>query len=471
MLLTLTCTASQADDLGYLLLKNPANVFEATLSFGKLTVCWPECSPERATVALLLDVDPIGLVRNNRSSGQTLDQYVNDRPYVASSLLSVAIVEAFGTAMNGRSRERPERVAEKLPFEVHVDVLHVSAAENLVPRLFEPLGYTVELERLPLDPRFPAWGASTVYRLTLRGEQTVQDLLSHLYVLMPVLDNSKHYFVGPDEVEKLLKKGERWLPTHPEYTLIARRYLNYRHARVREAIERIEALQEDTTEDQDEKDTLAEVQEEAVEAPMRLHEDRLQTAMEQVRNLSPVPQKALDLGCGEGRLLKLLLAERTLTEIVGIDVSSFALERAARFLHLDTMPPRQRERIRVQQGSVVYRDERFAGFDVALLIEVIEHLDPPRLTAMEGVVFGHARPRRVVITTPNSEYNRKWPTLSAGKFRHNDHRFEWTRAEFEAWSERVAQEKGYTVIRQGIGPEDAELGAPTQMAIFDRTAA
>jgi len=469
MLLTLTCTAPQADELGYLLLKNPANVFEATLSFGKLTVCWPECSCDRSTVALLLDVDPIGLVRNNRP-GNTLDQYVNDRPYVASSLLSVALVEAFSTAMNGRSRERPDRVSEKLPFEVHVDVLHVANAEDLVPRLFEPLGYAVELDRLPLDPRFPEWGASSIYRLTLRGEQTVQDLLSHLYVLMPVLDNSKHYFIGADEVEKLLKKGERWLPTHPEYSVIARRYLNYRHAQVRAAIERIEALQEDTIVDQDEKDEAAEVQEEAAEAPLRLHDERLRAALQEVLTLAPPAQRALDLGCGEGRLLKMMLGERSLTEVVGIDVSSFALERAARLLHLDTMPPRQRERIRLLQGSVVYRDDRFAGFDVALLVEVIEHLDPPRLAAMEGVVFGHARPRRVVITTPNAEYNRKWPTLSAGKFRHNDHRFEWTRPEFQTWSARVAEERGYSVSWQGIGPDDLELGAPTQMAVFDRQA-
>jgi 3' terminal RNA ribose 2'-O-methyltransferase Hen1 len=468
MLLTLTCTAPNADDLGYLLLKNPANVFETTLSFGKLMVCWPECGPDRCTAALLLDVDPVGLVRNNRGV-HTLDQYVNDRPYVASSMLSVALVEAFSTAMNGRSRERPERVTEKMPFEVHIDVLHMANAEDLVPRLFEPLGYTVELERLPLDTRFPQWGESTVYRLTLRAEQTVQDLLAHLYVLMPVLDNAKHYFVGADEVEKLLKKGERWLPTHPEYALIARRYLNYRHARVREAIERIEALQEDTTADPEEEEAEAAQQEAAAEAPLRLHDERLRTAVEAVRSLSPAAERALDLGCGEGRLIKMLLEERSLREIVGADVSSFALERAAQRLHLDTMPPRQRDRIRLLQGSAVYRDDRFAGFDVALLIEVIEHLDLPRLTAMEGVVFGHARPRRVVITTPNAEYNRKWPTLSAGKFRHNDHRFEWTRAEFQEWGARVGREKGYTVGWQGIGPEDAELGAPTQMAIFDRS--
>jgi 3' terminal RNA ribose 2'-O-methyltransferase Hen1 len=469
MLLTITCTAPNADDLGYLLHKNPANVFESALAFGKVTVCWPECRADRCTAALLLDVDPVGLVRNRRRT-HTLEQYVNDRPYVASSLLSVALVEAFSTAMNGRSRERPERVTEKMPFEVHIDVLHVANAAELIPRLFEPLGYTVQLERLPLDPRFPTWGESSVVRLTLLGAQTVQDLLSHLYVLIPVLDNSKHYFVGEDEVEKLLKKGERWLPAHPEYALIARRYLNYRQARVREAVERIEALQEDTTVDQDEQDAEAGVQEEAAEAPLRLHEDRLQTAVEQVRSLSPPAERALDLGCGEGRLVKMLLEERGLREIVGIDVSSFALDRASQRLHLDTLPPRQRDRVRLLHGSIVYRDDRFAGFDVALLIEVIEHLDPPRLTAMEGVVFGHARPRRVVITTPNAEYNRKWPTLPAGKFRHNDHRFEWTREEFHDWSTRVGQEKGYTVTWQGIGPEDSELGAPTQMAIFDRSA-
>jgi len=466
VLLTITCEAERATDLGYLLHKNPASIFTAQKWFGGITVFYPEADERRCTAALLLDVDPVGLVRNNgRANG--LDQYVNDRPYVASSLLGVALIEAFSTAMNGRSKERSERVTEKMPLRAHLAALNCAGGAEMVTRLFAPLGYVVTAQRAPLDGRFPAWGESSIYSVTLEGRQTVQDLLTHLYVLIPVLDNAKHYYVGADEVEKLLKKGERWLADHPEKELITRRYLSYRQAMIREALARLEPVREDATETQEEADARQEAQEVAVEEPLRLNEAHMQAALAAVRSLEPPARRVLDLGCGEGRLLKLLLAERSLAEIVGVDVAAHTLERAAQRLRLETLPERQRARIRLFQGSLVYRDDRFCGFDAALLIEVIEHLDPPRLAALEAVVFRNARPRRVVVTTPNAEYNAKWPSLPAGKFRHRDHRFEWTRAQFWEWAERVAEQTGYAVTFQGIGPEDADLGSPTQMAVFD----
>ncbi len=467
MLLTLTCEAENATDLGYLLHKNPASLFQAKKWFGEIAVFFPEADTRRCTAALLLDVDPVGLVRGRERQAGSLDQYVNDRPYVTSSLMSVALVEAFSTAINGRSRERPERVGEKLPLRAHLAALNCAGGSDLLTRLFAPLGYTVTAQRQPLDTRFPAWGESEVYAVTLEGRQTVQDLLTHLYVLIPVLDNAKHYFVGADEVDKLLQKGERWLTGHPEQALITRRYLNYRQAMIREALARLQELREDTTETQEETDARAEAQETAVEEPLRLNEMRLQAALAAVRALQPPARRVLDLGCGEGNLLKLLLEDRNFTEIVGVDVAAHTLEQAAQRLRLATLPERQKERIKLLQGSVVYRDDRFSGFDVALLIEVIEHLDPPRLTALERVVFRHARPRRVVLTTPNRDYNAVWPSLPAGRFRHRDHRFEWTRAEFREWVERVAAQQGYGVAFQGIGPEDAALGCPTQMVVFD----
>ena len=190
-------------------------------------------------------------------------------------------------------------------------------------------------------------------------------------------------------------------------------------------------------------------------------------ALEAVRAMEPKPSRVLDLGCGEGRLLKKLLAERYLTEIVGVDVAAHILEHAARRLKLDDAPEREKARVKLIQGSLVYRDERFNHFDAALLIEVIEHLDAPRLAAMEQVVFRHARPRRVILTTPNAEYNRMWPSLPADKFRHRDHRFEWTRTEFQEWANRVANQEKYVVQFVPIGPEDETVGSPTQMAIFD----
>lgn len=467
MLLTIACEARDATDLGYLLHKNPESVYQETLPFGEITVFYPEAAPERCTVALLLEVDTVGLVRGSKNRSGGLDQYVNDRPYVASSLLSVALNAAFSTAMNGRSRERAERVTEKMNLRASLSAVACAAGEDLLTRFFSPLGYTVSVESLPLDPLASENETSSVYTLTLAGTQTVQDLLSHLYVLMPVLDNAKHYYIGADEMEKLLAKGSRWLPDHPERDLITRRYLRYRAALIRPTLERLQALAEESPDTPEETEARAVAPEEAVETPMRLNDLRLEAALEAVRAAQPAASRVLDLGCGEGKLLQRLLDERQMTQIVGVDVSSLTLERAVQRLRLDRMHERQRARLQLLQGSVVYRDDRFRGFDVALLIEVIEHLDPPRLTAMESVVFGHARPRRVVLTTPNAEYNVLWPTLPAGRFRHGDHRFEWTRAEFQQWAQRVAEQFGYAVAFQPVGPEDPMYGSPTQMAIFD----
>jgi 3' terminal RNA ribose 2'-O-methyltransferase Hen1 len=465
MLITITSTAENAVDLGYLLHKNPANLCQAQTSSGRVSVFYPEASAERCTVALLLEVDPVALVRGR--GAYSLDQYVNDRPYVASSLVSVALTEAFGTAMNGRSRERQERVAEKMPLTARVAAVNCRGGEALFQRLFGPLGYEVACRREPLDLDGHNPEDSDVYSLTLEGMETVQNLLSHLYVLLPVLDNAKHYFVGLDEADKLLKRGEGWLAKHPEREFIVQRYLNYRSAVIRSAMERLQ-LREENAEPQEEIDERQESQELKAEAPLHLNEARLNAALVAVTSLLPPARRVLDLGCGEGRLLRKLLRETSIGEIVGVDVSAQILERAAGSLKLETLPERQRQRIQLLHGSLVYRDERFKDFDAALLIEVIEHLDPPRLAAMESVVFQHARPRRLIVTTPNAEYNVMWPSLPAGKFRHGDHRFEWSRGQFQEWSRRAAEAFAYAVSFQGIGPERENVGSPTQMAIFDR---
>lgn len=149
-------------------------------------------------------------------------------------------------------------------------------------------------------------------------------------------------------------------------------------------------------------------------------------------------------------------------------MSHRSLEAAARRIHLDTMAPRQRQRIDLAQGALTYLDSRLKDFDTATLIEVIEHLDPPRLGALERAVFGYAQPHTVIVTTPNREYNALFPGLAAGSMRHRDHRFEWSREEFGQWTEQVADRFGYSVQTSGIGPVDDSLGAPTQMAVFTR---
>jgi 3' terminal RNA ribose 2'-O-methyltransferase Hen1 len=176
--------------------------------------------------------------------------------------------------------------------------------------------------------------------------------------------------------------------------------------------------------------------------------------------------RVLDLGCGSGKLLGRLMEDKQFEQVVGMDVSYRSLEVAADRLNLERMPEKQRQRLRLFQGSLIYRDKRLAGFDAAAVVEVIEHMDPPRLAAFERVLFDFARPGTVVLTTPNVEYNVNFETLPAGQFRHKDHRFEWTRAQFQQWAKTVAERFGYAVRFLPIGTDDPQLGPPTQMAVF-----
>ncbi len=458
MLLTVTYTGRPATDLGYLLHKNPARTQEFSLAFGKAHVFYPEATEERCTMALLLDVDPVGLVRGRG----TLSQYVNDRPYVASSFLSVALVQVLRTAMTGKCESRPELAQTALPLEARLAVLPSRGGEPLLRRLFEPLGYTVAVEGHPLDEKFPQWGGSRCYTVTLTNTCRLSELLTHLYVLVPVLDDEKHYWVGEEELEKLLRRGEGWLGAHPERELIAHRYLR-RRTLAREAVRR---LTEAEGADPDAEEEAHAEEEAEVEEKISLNQQRIGSVVAALKAAGA--KTVLDLGCGEGQLLRALLEDRSFQQVVGMDVSHRALERARQKLRLESMPPTQQERIRLMQGALTYRDDRLEGYDAAAVVEVIEHLDPPRLRAFERVLWEFARPLTVVLTTPNVEYNVRWETLPAGKHRHKDHRFEWTRAEFRAWASGVAERNGYTVRYLPVGPEDAEVGPPTQMAVFSR---
>jgi 3' terminal RNA ribose 2'-O-methyltransferase Hen1 len=436
------------------------------LSFGKAHVFYPEATPERCTAALLLDVDPVALVRTRRGpsgEGGALDQYVNDRPYVASSFLSVAIARVLASALGGSSKGRPELVDKPLPLVARITVLPCRGGEDILKRLFEPLGYTVRAEHHTLDEEFPEWGESNYYTVELEQEISLQKFLTHLYVLIPVLDAEKHYWVGQDEVDKLLRHGEGWLQAHPERELIVKRYLRYQKHLATEALARLIGDEEANPEAEQEKKAE---QEEAIEKPILLNQLRLEAVTQAVT--ASGASHVIDLGCGEGRLLRELLKHKQFQEIAGMDVSHRSLEVASERLHLDTMPPKQKERIRLFQGSLMYKDKRLAGFEAATVVEVIEHLDPPRLAAFERVVFEHAKPNTIIITTPNVEYNVRFETLPAGQFRHKDHRFEWTREQFQSWAEGLAQRYGYAVVFSPIGNEDAEVGAPTQMGVFTK---
>lgn len=475
MFLTITTTGSAdrpATDLGFLLHKHPDKSQQFSTSHGTAHVLYPEADAERCTAALLLEVDPIALVRRGRGKGRggapdsALGQYVNDRPYAASSLLAVALRSVFASAMKGQCAARPELVARAMPLRIEVPVLPARGGAELVRKLFQPLGWSVLAEPVTLDETFPEWGDSRYVRLVLEGERTLAEALRHLYVLLPVLDDAKHYWVAPDEVDKLLRAGDGWLEDHPEQRVIVGRYLARRWSLTRQAMERLELerLAESDGVVAEEIDNAVDEEADTEERPVPLAVQRREAILTVLR--SEQAARVLDLGCGQGQLVGALLKEGQFTEIVGVDVSMRALHEARRRLRLDRMAERQAGRVRLVQGSLAYTDSRLKGYDAAVLSEVVEHVDPARLPALEYAVFGSARPRTVVVTTPNVEYNVRWESLPAGHVRHADHRFEWTRGEFQEWAREVAVRHGYEVSFGPVGPDDPEVGPPTQLAHF-----
>jgi 3' terminal RNA ribose 2'-O-methyltransferase Hen1 len=432
--------SSPGDTLSYLLYKHPSRVQGFDLAFGNATVFYPQADENATQVALLVDVDSTDLARSKRFkvSGFELGHYVNDRAYAASSLLSVAIAKVFRSALIGQDpAERPGEADKARDLDIHVPSVRSRGGSSLVRNLFEPLGWEVETsEYVP-----------TCVDLTLHGHLTLKDALSHLYVLLPVLDDAKHYWVGDGEIDKLMRHAQGWLADHPAREVITQRYLAHQKGYVADATARL--LGEDI---------------EATPScqPPKLSVQRTDFLVATLTALGV--HKVLDLGCGEGKLVRALLGDPRF-EVLGADVSSTVLARAE--ASLERLSDRQRERVSFIQASATYRDTRFSGFDALVLSEVVEHLDPDRLDSLERTVFGYAQPTHVLVTTPNAEYNALYG-MEDGAMRHSDHRFEWTRSQFQQWAGALAQRTGYTVSFEGVGDEDPQAGFPTQAAVFTK---
>jgi 2-polyprenyl-3-methyl-5-hydroxy-6-metoxy-1,4-benzoquinol methylase len=499
VLLTITTTWDPATDLGFLLHKHPDRVQSFDEPSGRAFVFYPEATRERCTAALLLEVDPVGLIRGRRGrSGSggpppaeafALGQYVNDRPYAASSLLAMAMKDVFRSALAGRCEARPDLAATALPLEIRIPALPCRGGADLVKRVFEPLGWQVTADASLLDPQIPAWGESRYLSVTLTGNCVLAAALNHLYVLLPVLDDAKHYWVSSDEVDKLIRAGQGWLAAHPEKELITQRYLAHRHQLTQSALARLAESDEIA---EDDLDNATEAGRDLIladtakppggsgpsgsgvppgssvspQATQSLHQLRRSAVLAAIRAAGA--RRVGDLGCGEGALVSDLLADRSIEHVTATDVSARALQHAARRLRLDEMTPGQQARVEVFQSSLTYTDDRLKNLDAVVLMEVIEHVDPPRLGALERNVFAHAAPSTVIVTTPNVEYNVRFETLPAGASRHRDHRFEWTRAQFRAWASAAGDTYGYQVRYLPVGPDDPEVGPPTQLAVFTR---
>ena len=373
--------------------------------------------------------------------------------------MSVAIGEMFSTAMSGRSKERQELAETSIPLIASLPVVASRGGVGLIEKLFGPLGYSVKATGSVLDEKFPSGARRPISPSSLPQRTRLQDLLAHLYVLIPVLDNEKHYWVGEDEIQKLLNRGEGWLAQHPEKDLIVSRYLKRQRHLTREALER---MSEDELESDEPQETVRDEEEQKVERPLGLHEQRLGTVLSVLGVFGP--KRVVDLGCGEGKLLRSLLADPQFESILGMDVSWRSIEITKERLRIDQLPERQRSGVGLIQGSLMYRDERIGGFDAAAVVEVIEHLDAPRLSAFERVLFEFARPATAIITTPNSEYNPLFETLPAGQFRHRDHRFRVDARRVRA----VGQFDGLAIRISGALSADRVRGRGTRSTHSDR---
>ncbi len=490
MLVTITTRGDAAPDLSHLLHKHPGRAQAFDLSVGTAHVFYPADTADVCTAALLLEVDAVALARSKRygADAQALSRYVNDRPYASTSMTALAIGQVFRSAMGGRSTSRPGRAAAPMDLDIALTSVPSEVDEQgvgLATRLFAPLGWDVEEARSALDETRPEWGAATTVGLRLRGRVRLADALRQLTVLLPVLDDAKHYWVGDDEVGMLLRRGEGWLAGHPLRELITTRSLAHQRGLVEDATTRlldggrdagvvdggtVDAGAEDGTGAPSgpggttPADTTPPADEVVAETPLyRRRAEAVLTALADVR-----AHTVADVGCGEGALLRHLFADRSFTTVIGTDVAPRELARAERRLRLDDVSDEQRARVRLLQSSVTYSDDRIAGLDAVVLMEVVEHVDPERLPALEASVFQAARPGAVVVTTPNAEHNVRYEHLAAGRFRHPDHRFEWTRAAFRAWAQAVADRHGYTAEFRPVGDDDPEVGPPTQLALFRR---
>ncbi|WP_416398563.1 methyltransferase domain-containing protein [Allohahella sp. A8] len=194
-----------------------------------------------------------------------------------------------------------------------------------------------------------------------------------------------------------------------------------------------------------------------------LHEARLAGVVQAL--VKSGASRVLDLGCGSGELLIELRAQVQFNRLLGIDIDEQALAEARLNLGLDLLNPDRR--LHVCYGSFEDADHRLLGFNAAVMLETIEHVEPSRLSRVEQTVFRAYDVDTVIITTPNQEYNVLHGMLPQQR-RHPGHHFEWTRLQFNNWADGVARRHGYRVEFSGLGPPDVLRGSSTQMAVFSR---
>jgi 3' terminal RNA ribose 2'-O-methyltransferase Hen1 len=444
MQLSLTVRGSGADVVSYLIAKNPNNPYERDEKGFKVRLVYPIFTKEEVQFVIYVKPDPIDLVRNS-SELYDITHYINDREFVVSSLFITTIRKALGTALNGKPDEEYQQwVGHEFDMELAFGPVATDLHDKEIAGLFEPIGYKVEIER----------GVSTIREkssarfVTLSGRQSVQNALKHVSILIPVIDNYKHYFLDEREIEKLDRYGEGWLEEHPLKHLIVKRALRFNALITQSKF--YEKKQRNRDYDESPK--------------VRLNDLRYEAILNLIKSL-PHKESIVDLGAGEGRLSVQLGFVEGIKEILSIEPSNKSRIRAIeRFEQVNA----KEGYVEPQSlpGSLYYFDSRLQNKDVIVLCEVIEHIEEDRLPKIFDTVLNDYRPKTLIVTTPNQEYNVLYEMDD--EMRHDDHRFEWTRAQFAQNVETWTEQTPYQFSIQGIGEEHVAYGHPTQMAIFRR---
>ena len=455
MLLSITTTHTPATDLGYLLHKHPDKIQNFEITGGTAYVMYPEATEERCTCALIVDIDPIALVRGkpgSKNAGLVRD-YVNDRPYTANSITASAMSDVFRSALNGRCVAREALVQTPIDLKASIASVRLSAGVERIERLWSALGYDTTVEPLDGNAEEAKYGKITI----ASSKHTLAQMLSQMSVLIPAIDGRKHHFVSASDIEVLVRRGQDWLGEHPDREWVSRRFLNRQQTLAEAALERL------VPEEADEDSETGEARAQSHTLRVPLQKARIEAV--RARLLERGATRIVDVGCGEGDLIRALVKEPQVVEVIGVDASTTALERAER--RVRRLPEQHKNKMKFVHAPAGAIDERWSQCDAIAVVETIEHIDPENWEPVERCIFEIARPKTVVVTTPNREYNPVYG-IAPDKRRHRDHRFEWTREEMRTWCENTAKRYGYEVEVEGIGTIDPEHGSPTLMGVFAR---
>ncbi|MCP1182506.1 3' terminal RNA ribose 2'-O-methyltransferase Hen1 [Paenibacillus sp. 1781tsa1] len=488
MHLILKASGADAGVISHLLAKNPLNIYDRVDKGVRVRMVYTKATETETEVLIHAEPDPVDLVRGT-PDGYDITQYINDREFVTSSLFCSYIRGALGTALNGKPKEDyVQWVGHAFELELTFGPVASDLPDRVVEELFSPLGYAVSMERGELSYSFDLKNKSTVRHITLRGRNTVQHALRQLFLLIPVLDNYKHYFISEDEIDKIKRYGEGWLDAHPLKELIVKRTLRF--AELIRQYERQEGAlyasfglesgmaqvldtviqknnvghREDREQDQRESESVSDGGHS--EPPVRLNELRYRAITDVVSAL-PVKRSIVDMGAGEGKLSARLAHISGVESILAVEPSGQSRLRAMeRFAKLEG----RSEVVAIPEpiiGSLFYFDEQMQNQDVMILCEVIEHIEEYRLNRIMDTIMNEYQPEVLLVTTPNKEYNEVY-AMEQESFRHHDHRFEWTRAELASRCEEWTQRGSYGYEIKGIGEHVEGYGQPTQLVIFER---